>query len=189
MVSKNTILNKLKLNKKSYILLSLHREENLDNQENFIKIINSIENVSKKLNKKVIFSTHPRTKGKLKKRKLNKLFNIFNPFDYFSYMKLQQNAFVVLSDSGSISEESYLLKFPALNLRETHERQEAMEKGIVIMSDFEKESLLNNINLAISNIEKLKNKIIDYEQDFVSTKITNIILSYIKYTNRTNYFK
>ena len=188
-ISNNKILNKLNLIKKNYILLSLHREENLENEANFTKIINSINEVSKATKKKVIFSTHPRTKKKLIKKKLNKLLNIFSPFDYFSYMKLQQNAYVVLSDSGSISEESYLLKFPALNLRETHERQEAMEKGVVIMSDFDKQSLLNNINLAILNTEKMKNKIYDYEQEFVSTKISNIILSYIKYVNRTNYFK
>lgn len=188
-ISKNNILKKLKLIKNKYILLSLHREENLENKENLSKIIKSLNAISNKLKKNIIFSVHPRTKKKLKNIKLNSFFKIFNPFDYFSYIQLQRNAYIVLSDSGSLSEESYLLKFAALNLRETHERQEAMEKGIVIMSKFDEDEILNNIKISISNTNKLNNKILDYEQDNLSIKITNIILSYINYINRTNYFK
>ena len=185
----NSILKDLKLKKNDYILLSLHREENIENEKNFSIILNSIDFISKRLKKLVIFSVHPRTKKKLKKFKLNKYFKVYKPFDYFSYMNLQKNSLIVLSDSGSISEESYLMKFPALNLRETHERQEAMEKATVIMTDFNPKNLLHNINYAISSIEKLNNKIIDYDQNFVANKISNIIISYINYIKRTNYFK
>ena len=188
-ISNSRILEQLRIKQNSYIVLSLHRDENVENQFILKKIINSLNFVSLKLKKKIIFSTHPRTMKKVKSLKLNKYFMICKPFDYFDYMKLQLNSYIVLSDSGSISEESYLLKFPALNLRETHERHEAMEKAVVMMTDFGEQNLLNNIKYVKSNSDKCNNIIADYEQNFVSNKISNIILSYINYINRTNYFK
>jgi UDP-N-acetylglucosamine 2-epimerase len=188
-IKKNGILKKLKLKYKDFILLSLHREENVENFNNLTKIINSINFLTKKFKKKIIFSVHPRTESKIKKFKLNKSIEIYKPFDFFSYNKLQSSSFFVLSDSGSISEESYILNFPALIIREAHERHEAMESGLIIMSDLDEQNLLMNINNTLTNFKDKKIKIHDYEQDKVSLKIVNIISSYVHYINKKIYFK
>lgn len=189
-IKKNEILNKLKLKEKNYILLSLHREENIENKKNLDQIISSLNYISEKMKKIIIFSTHPRTKKKLKNYKLNKFIKIHPPFDFFSYNKLQISSLAVISDSGSISEESYILNFPAINLRETHERHEAMEKGVLIMSEFEKNKLLTNLKYSINNQTEYKNhRIKDYDQKNPSLKIIKIILSYINYVNKKTYYK
>ena len=140
---------------------------------------------------KIIFSTHPRTNKILKKFKINKNIYLYKPFNFFEYNKLQISAKIVLSDSGSISEEAHILNFPAINLRETHERHEAMEKGVVSMSEFSESSIYNSINQTLDKfvLEKKKNHIIDYEQNNVSDKIVQIVNSYKNYINRKNYYK
>ena len=189
-INKSDILKKLKLKEKEYLVLSLHREENIENKKNLDEIIDSLNYLADKIKKKIIFSTHPRTRNKLKDYNLNKLIKVYPPFDFFSYNKLQISSLIVISDSGSISEESHILNIPAINLRETHERHEAMENGVLIMSEFEKKKLYRNIIYTINNHNKFSsNSIKDYEQKHPSLKIVKIISSYINYVNKKIYYK
>tara|TARA_B100000989_G_scaffold252921_1_gene201235 strand:+ start:1256 stop:2383 length:1128 start_codon:yes stop_codon:yes gene_type:complete len=193
-INKSKILNKLKLSKYNYVLFSLHREENVDDKKNlksFIKILNFLE---EKENKKIIISTHPRTRKNLEKLnfKHSSKINFLNPFSFSEYIKLQLNSKYVLSDSGTITEESSILNFPAINLRENHERPEGNEEGSVIFTSLS----LNNIDQAINIIKSQKrgkirniNPVKDYEVDNVSEKIIRIILSYTNYINNKTWKK
>ena len=188
-INKSKILSDLNIKKKKYFVVSTHREENIDNIENFQKIINIINTLAEKYKLNIVFSVHPRTKKQIKNHniKLNKLVKISKPFGFFDYIKLQINAKAVISDSGSITEESSILNFPALNLRETHERSEGMEEGSVIMTNLS----LNNV---IQGIEILKNQkrdkerniniVRDYHEKNVSEKVARIILSYTDYVKK-----
>jgi UDP-N-acetylglucosamine 2-epimerase (non-hydrolysing) len=150
-IEKSDILNKLKLKKDQYILVSCHREENVDSKDNLNAIFIALNKISKKLNKKIIFSTHPRTKIKIKniqKKLLNKII-FLKPFGYFDYIKLQLNAKITISDSGSIVEESNILNFPAINLRETTERQEGMEKGFTMISSLNAEEIIKSVEIVL----------------------------------------
>ena len=193
-INKSKILNKLKLSKYNYILFSLHREENVDDKKNlksFIKILNFLE---EKENKKIIISTHPRTRKNLEKLnfKYSSKINFLMPFSFSEYIKLQLNSKYVLSDSGTITEESSILNFPAINLRENHERPEGNEEGSVIFTSLS----LNNIDQAINILKSQKrgkirniNPVKDYEVDNVSEKIIRIILSYTNYINNKTWKK
>ena len=183
-IKKNNILKKLNLKKKKFLLMSLHREENIENLNNLRKIINSINYLSEKMKLKVIFPAHPRTKKKLSNFKINNLVNILSPLDFFSYNKLQTSSLLVLSDSGSIAEESYILKFPAIMLRQAHERHEAMERGTVIMSAFDKNSIYNNVLLSLKNFNERIHFIDDYE---IKTFKIIIISSYVDFINKKVY--
>jgi UDP-N-acetylglucosamine 2-epimerase (non-hydrolysing) len=193
-IEKSKILSNLSLQENNYFVISVHREENIDNPINFKKIINIINSLAKRYQLKIIFSVHPRTKKKIDsdKIKFNKLVIISKPFGFHDYAKLQINAKVVISDSGSITEESSILNFPALNLRETHERQEGMEEGAVIMTNLS----LNNV---IQGIEILKyqerganrniNIVEDYNKNNISEKMIRIVLSYTDYINESTWKK
>lgn len=193
-INKSKILNKLKLSKYNYILISLHREENVDDKKNlksFIEILNFLE---EKENKKIIISTHPRTRKNLEKLnfKYSSKINFLKPFSFSEYIKLQLNSKYVLSDSGTITEESSILNFPAINLRENHERPEGNEEGSVIFTSLS----LNNIDQAINILKSQKrgkirniNPVKDYEVDNVSEKIIRIILSYTNYINNKTWKK
>ena len=193
-INKSKILNKLKLSKYNYILFSLHREENVDDKKNlksFIEILNFLE---EKENKKIIISTHPRTRKNLEKLnfKYSSKINFLKPFSFSEYIKLQLNSKYVLSDSGTITEESSILNFPAINLRENHERPEGNEEGSVIFTSLS----LNNIDQAINILKSQKrgkirniNPVKDYEVDNVSEKIIRIILSYTNYINNKTWKK
>ena len=185
-INKNNILQKLNLKEKNYILLSLHREENIDDSKRFKKMIEAINFLATRINKKVIFSCHPRTIKKFTNHKYKRI-EIHKPFDFFAYNALQKSSLITISDSGSISEESYILKFPAINFRQTHERHEAMEKGIVTMSNINKEDLFFSYKIALKN--NLSDTYLeDYEQKNVSSKIVTIINSYISYIKRKKYY-
>ena len=188
-IQNSKILNKLKLKKQKYILVSCHREENVDNLKNFKKLIESLNYLSETYKFPIIFSTHPRTRKIIKKRKpnLNKLIKLIEPLGFTDYNNLQINSFVVLSDSGTISEESSILNFRALNIRESHERPEAMEESTVILSGLD----YNRISQGIESIkdQEIGDKrnislVSDYNVPNVSIKIERIILSYINYVNR-----
>jgi UDP-N-acetylglucosamine 2-epimerase (non-hydrolysing) len=192
-IEESNILKRLKLKKNDYILVSCHREENVNNLQNLNSIFSALDKISKKLNKKIIFSTHPRTKSKIKniKKKLLDKIIFFKPFGYFDYIKLQLNAKITISDSGSIVEESNILNFPAINLRETTERQEGMEKGFAIISSLNAEEIIKSVEIVLkrflSNPEPDILK--DYSESNVSDKVINIIQSYIPYINRKTWFK
>lgn len=190
LIEQSNILTKLNLTARKYFVLSAHREENIDSFNNFVDLIDSLNTICEQYNMPVIFSCHPRTQKLLieKKIKLHKLIQISKPFGFFDYIKLQQNAFCVISDSGTITEESSLLGFPAITIRQAHERPEGMDEGILIMSGLKKENVLNAIKIAINQIDKI-GIVKDYDVDYLAQKVVKIIASYTEYVNRTTWKK
>ena len=183
------ILAKLNLKKGKYILVSCHREENIENPKNFSKLVHMLNCLCDNYNMPIIFSTHPRTKKiiELKKPKLNKLIQLKEPFGFIDYNNLQINSFVVLSDSGTISEESAILNFRSLNIRESHERPEAMEEASVILTGLDYSRVIQGISsIQQQQIADKRNLKLpdDYSKDNISIKVERIILSYIDYVNR-----
>lgn len=179
-ISKSKILDKLKISPNKFILASFHREENVDNWENLKKIVEILNSIADKLSFKIIVSTHPRTKEKiisLNKIKINKKIIFSKPFNFSDYNNLQQNSFYVLSDSGSINEESSILGFDAINLRYTHERPEADEE-LVTIKTFNIDTILNLIRLKKKNERRKFKKVKSYEAENVSDKIVGLLLSY-----------
>jgi len=188
-IKSSKILKNLKLKKDKYFLISCHREENIDANINFNKLIDSLNKISEVFKIPVIFPIHPRTKKMFMKNKpnLNKLIRLVDPLGFVDYNQLQMNSFVVLSDSGTISEESSILKFRALNIRETHERHEAMEESAVIMTGLDVDRILQGIQCLTdldNNNEMGLIQVADYKIPNISIKIERIILSYINYINR-----
>lgn len=192
-IHNSKVLNKLKLTKDKFILVSCHRQENISEITNLENIFLAINTLSNKYKTKVIFSTHPRIKLSIKKinKKLTKNILFLKPFGFFDYIKLQMNSKLTISDSGSIVEEANILNFPAINLRDTTERQEGMEKGCVIISGLETKNIIQSAIIAIENFKNNLEFNIhpDYSQSNVSEKVTNIIQSYIHYINRKVWFK
>ena len=188
-INSSKILKNLNLEKDKYFLISCHREENIDNYINFNKLIDLLNKISEVFKIPVIFPIHPRTKKIFEKNKpnLNNLITFIDPLGFIDYNQLQMNSFVVLSDSGTISEESSILKFRALNIRETHERHEAMEESAVIMTGLDVDKILQGIQCLKdieNNDEKGLRQVADYKIPNISIKIERIILSYINYVNR-----
>ena len=194
-IASSLIIEQECLKPKEYIILSVHREENIDNEENFKSIIDSIYSIAERYNKKVIVSTHPRTRIKLEKIGFvnqNSLISFMKPFGFFEYIKLQESAFCVISDSGTITEEASLLKFPAVTIRQSHERPEGMDEGTVIMTGLNIDSILNAIYVTTERFNQSSepfNTVIDYKADYVSKKVLNTILSYTDFINRTVWMK
>jgi UDP-N-acetylglucosamine 2-epimerase (non-hydrolysing) len=189
-ISESQVLKNLELKKDNYFIVSIHREENVDYKNNLENLLHSLNAVAEKHQLPVIVSTHPRTKNRIEQLdeglKVNPLINFMKPMGFFDYIKLQQEAKCVISDSGTITEESSILDFPAIMIRKAHERPEGMDEGTLIMSGLEKERVLESINVMVSQNKKFTSNIIkDYNVDNVSIKVTRIILSYIDYVNRT----
>jgi len=188
-IDSSSILKNLGIEKNRYFLVSSHREENVSNIDNFKKLINSLNQIADVYGMPIIVSTHPRTKGIIEKNnfKTNPLIKFIKPLGFIDYNCLQIDSFVVLSDSGTISEESSILNFRALNIREAHERPEAMEEGAVIMVGLEIERILQGINLVskqnIGN-ERSFTLVKDYHVTNVSDKVLRIILSYVSFVKR-----
>jgi len=175
-IKSSSILKKLKITKGKYILISCHREENIDNSNNFNELINSLNRLSKEYKLPIIFSTHPRTKKMIEKRKpeLDSLISLIEPVGFNDYNSLQINSYVVLSDSGTISEESSILNFRALNIRETHERLEAMEESSVILTGLKYDRIFQGIeSLKSQNIGDKRNILLvpEYSSPNVSIKM------------------
>jgi UDP-N-acetylglucosamine 2-epimerase (non-hydrolysing) len=193
-ISKSTVLKKLSLKPKKFFIVSAHREENIDNDLNFKDFLASLEAIYHKFKLPIIVSTHPRTQKRLnafKSIKFNKNIQFAKPFGFFDYIKLQQEAFCVISDSGTISEEASLLNLPAITIRNAHERPEAIDSGIFIMSGLKKEKVLDAIHVA-TNLHKndlKKESVEDYESNNVSEKILKIVMGYENYINRTVWSK
>jgi len=192
-INNSNILKKLKISSQNYILASIHREENVDNKKNLESIFNSIVKLRKKLKLNVIFSSHPRFQKKIKKfnLKLDKYIFFYKPFGFFDYVKLMKNAKIILSDSGSITEETSILSIPAVNLRTSNERQEGMEQGLSIMSGLNLKDILNAADITMSNKRKEFNSTIydDYAMSNVSETVVKIIQSYTHYINKKTWFK
>jgi len=194
-IEQNDILEKENLKKGEYFIVSTHREENVDSERNFADLLESLTAIVEKYNKKVIVSTHPRTQKKLEELKFvnkNPMIEFMKPFGFFEYIKLQMNAFCVISDSGTITEESSILHFPAITIRQAHERPEGMDEASIIMTGLDKENILNSIDVVTSHFkegEDTIHTIQDYKVDNVSKKVLRIILSYTDYINRTVWHK
>jgi len=189
-ISDSKILKQLKLNEKQFFVVSAHREENVDYKENLLDLIKSLNEVAEKYKLPVIVSTHPRTQNRIdqldSKIEINPLVKYLKPVGFFDYIKLQQSAFCVISDSGTITEESSILSFPAIMIRKAHERPEGMDEGTLIMSGLKAERIIESIEV-VTKQHKIKppHIIKDYDVENVSIKVTRIILSYIDYINRT----
>ena len=184
-IKKSPILKQLGLEKNKYFLVSSHREENINNEKNFTRLIEVLKKLNEVHKLPVIVSTHPRTSNMLKEKGivLSEAIRFLKPFGFSDYINLQMNARVVLSDSGTISEESSILDFPALNIREAHERPEAMEEAAVMMSGLQPERVLQCIaDLDSGNSKRVLVK--DYSMPNVSDKVVKIILSYTDYVKR-----
>lgn len=194
-IEKSEVLEIENLSAGNYFIVSTHREENVDSEINFNNLLDSLNAITEKYNKKVIVSTHPRTRKKLEAigfNNQNTLIEFMKPFGFLDYIKLQMNAFCVISDSGTITEESSILKFPAITIRQAHERPEGMDEGTLIMTGLNKFRILESIDVVTSHFKENKNqiKIIpDYETENVSKKVLRIILSYTDYINRTVWHK
>lgn len=185
----------LKLKENKYFIVSAHREENIDSDENFTNLIKSLKAIAKHYKMPVIVSTHPRTRKKMEEygvKNIHENIRFMKPLGFFEYIKLQRNSFCVVSDSGTITEESSILNFPAIMIRQAHERPEGMDEATVIMSGLEPKKVLEAIEVATKQYEKEPRAfkpVADYEVDNVSKKVVRIILSYTDYINRTVWYK
>lgn len=185
-IAQSDVLERLGLKEKEYFVLSAHREENVDNEKNFINLLNSINKVAEVYKIPIVFSAHPRTRKKIETMnfKFNDLVKYMKPLGFNDYNKLQQNAFCVISDSGTITEESSLLGFPAITIRQAHERPEGMDEGTLIMSGVEEQGILDAIKVVTDQNVKM-NQVADYQAPHLASKVVRIILSYTDYINRT----
>lgn len=194
-IEKSEVLEKEQLTKGSYFIVSTHREENVDSETNFNNLLDSLNAITLKFNKKVIVSTHPRTRKKLESigfANKNPLIEFMKPFGFLDYIKLQMNAFCVISDSGTITEESSILHFPAITMRQAHERPEGMDEGTLIMTGLNANRILESIEVVTSQYNEnqyIIKTIPDYETENVSKKVLRIILSYTDYIERTVWHK
>ncbi|MDB9812964.1 UDP-N-acetylglucosamine 2-epimerase (non-hydrolyzing) [Gammaproteobacteria bacterium] len=188
-IEKSNILKKLKLESRNYFVISAHRQENIDSDNHFSELVRTLNMMSTSYQIPIIFSTHPRTKKKISqsKVKLNKHIKLIKPLGFKDYVNLQMNAKVTLSDSGTINEESSILNFPALNIREAHERPEGMEEGAVMMVGLSFERIHQAIEILKaqpSGDERILRKVADYDMPNVSEKIVRIVHSYTDYVQR-----
>ena len=185
-IEKSDVLERLELEKDKYFLVSSHREENVDNEKNFFNLVESLNTIAEKYQLPVIISTHPRTKKRIEKLriKFHSLIRPLKAMGFLDYVKLQMNAKAVLSDSGTISEEASILGLKALNIREVHERAEAMEEATVMMVGLEKERILQGLEVLETQKKDTIKKVKDYDVLNVSEKVLRIILSYTDYVNR-----
>lgn len=194
-IERADVLSRLSLVSGKFFIVSAHREENVDFQHNFNNLLDSLNAIADTYDMPVIISTHPRTRNRLEsldRHDLDKRLQFMKPLGFFDYVKLQKEAYCVVSDSGTITEESSILNFPAVMVRNAHERPEGMDEGTVIMSGLIKEDVLRAIYVATAqhNCDRRVFRIVgDYDVDNVSKKVIRIILSYTDYINRTVWHK
>ena len=188
-INAGKVLEKLNLEPKKYFLLSSHREENIDNEKNFMSLMNSINTIAEKYQMPIIYSTHPRSKKFIEKRdfKFHPLVKSLQPFGFLDYNKLQLEAYCVLSDSGTLSEESAMLNFPAVLIRTSTERPEVFDKGTMILGGITETEIFQAVEMAVAMHEN-NEKVFEaenYSDDNVSIKVVKIIQSYTNVVNRT----
>lgn len=188
-IERSRILDDLGLERKKYILLSAHREENIDKAENFTSLMNAVNEIAQTLKLPIIYSTHPRSRKMLESRnfKFHPLVRSLAPFGFFDYNKLQKEAYCVLSDSGTLSEESAMLDFPAVLIRTSTERPEVLDKGTMVIGGIEERTICQSIELAVGMREQKERVEMaeDYEDRNVSVKVVKIIQSYTDIVNKT----
>lgn len=188
-IESSNILEVLGLTEQKFFIVSAHREENIDSDQNFLNLIDSLNIIAEKYQQPVIVSTHPRTQKRIDAMsiKFNPLVKLLKPLGFHDYNKLQISSRVALSDSGTINEESSILNFPALNLREAHERPEGMEEAAVIMTGLSSKRILQGLSIVEAQARgdcRLIREVADYSMPNVSDKIVRIIQSYTDYVNR-----
>lgn len=194
-IEKSDVLERENLTPGKYFIVSTHREENVDSEVNFKNLLESLNAITEQYGKKVIVSTHPRTKKKLESigfTNQNPLVEFIKPFGFLDYIKLQKSAFCVISDSGTVTEESSILKFPAITIRQAHERPEGMDEGTVIMTGLNADRIMESIEVVTTHYKENPDSIkviSDYETKNVSKKVLRVILSYTDYINRTVWHK
>ena len=187
-INQSDVLNKLGLKEKKYILLSAHREENIDIESNFFSLMNAVNAMAEKYDMPILYSCHPRSKKFIEQRGFNfdKRVIQSQPLGFFDYNKLQQNAFCVVSDSGTIPEEGAYFKFPAVSIRTSTERPEAMDKGVFTIGSITTEQVLQAVDLAVSMCEngELPLDVPAYVDSNVSVKVVKLIQSYVGIINK-----
>ena len=192
-ILKSDVLNRLGLKKRQYILVSAHREENIDIEDNFMDLMNAINHIAETYNMPVIYSTHPRSKKFIEMRdfKFHPLVQSMKPFGFLDYNMLQMNAYCVLSDSGTLSEESAMLGFPGVLLRTSTERPEVLDKGSVVIGGIRGEDVERSTRLAVSMYDNNEEVVLspDYNDTNVSVKVVKLIQSYTDIVNRTVWLK
>lgn len=192
-INNSTVLEQLGLEKGKYILVSAHREENIDIEENFMSLMTAINNVAERYQLPVIYSTHPRSRKWIEKRnfQFNPLVRNLEPFGFFDYNHLQMNAYCVLSDSGTLSEESAILQFPGVLIRTSTERPEALDAGSVVIGGITTESIEQALDLSVAMFENKEPDGFprDYADENVSIKVVKLIQSYTDIVRRTVWLK
>ncbi len=190
-IAASQVLKRHKLIPRDYFVVSAHREENLDNAANLAALLASLDGLVRRFSKRIIVSTHPRTRKKLAalgKAKLPAGVEFLKPLGFFDYIQLQTHAFCVLSDSGTLTEESAILAFPAVMIRQAHERPEGMDQGTVVMSGLDPDQVVQGVEICVrhyaDNLRPFSSPP-DYDAVNVSQKVLRVILSYTDYVNRT----
>ena len=194
-ILQSKVLQLMELKPENFFIVSAHREENIDSPQNMTNLVETLNALAKQYDIPIIVSTHPRTKKILDGMELGRLnphIHLLKPFGFCDYIKLQMEALCVISDSGTISEESSLLNLPAITIRNAHERPEGMDEGTLIMSGLKKKNVLDAVRVIISQHDRT-NRVIrpveDYEAGQVSKQLLRVVLSYVDYVNRTVWSK
>lgn len=190
-IESSDVLDRLNLEEENYFVVSAHREENISSETNFLDLVDSLNAIAEKYNLPVIVSTHPRTRKMIEAKgiEFNPLVKTMKPLGFNDYIKLQMKSRAVLSDSGTISEESSILGLRALNIRQAHERPEAMEEASVMMVGLKKERILQGLEILVMQEKGTLRLVGDYSMPNVSDKVLRIILSYTDYVNRVVWSK
>ena len=194
-IQASTILDQEGLKQDEFFIVSTHREENVDTEQNLLDLLETLQALAKTYQYPIIVSTHPRTKKRLESldvKEVHPLIRFVKPLGLLDYIKLQMSAFCILSDSGTITEEASLLNLPAVTIRNAHERPEGMDEGTLIMSGLKTERVLESVKVITSQhnrAERVMTLVGDYRGGAVSKKIVRIVLSYTDYINRTVWSK